>query len=141
MSEEKSPVQSFVDGAASSSDGELPSSMLILCLSNGNSTVEVMGERNDTQDAKREPNFIINTDYFVDTNHARDSVFDSSTPSILRNSLGFFRKKLLILDINGLLADIVSPLPKEHKADINIARQASKNNIPLSPAAYYVQSS
>ena len=34
------------------------------------------------------------------------------------------RKKLLILDINGLLADIVSPPPKEHKADTTIARRA-----------------
>ncbi|XP_031394385.1 uncharacterized protein LOC116205846 isoform X2 [Punica granatum] len=34
------------------------------------------------------------------------------------------RKKLLILDINGLLADIVSPPPKECKADIKIARRA-----------------
>lgn len=34
------------------------------------------------------------------------------------------RKKLLILDINGVLVDIVSPLPKERKADINIARRA-----------------
>lgn len=34
------------------------------------------------------------------------------------------RKKLLILDINGLLADIVSPPPKEHKADTKIARRA-----------------
>ncbi|XP_038876600.1 uncharacterized FCP1 homology domain-containing protein C1271.03c-like isoform X2 [Benincasa hispida] len=34
------------------------------------------------------------------------------------------RKKLLILDINGVLVDIVSPPPKERKADINIARHA-----------------
>ncbi|KAI4387829.1 hypothetical protein MLD38_000226 [Melastoma candidum] len=34
------------------------------------------------------------------------------------------RRKLLILDINGLLADIVSPPPKNHKADVNIARRA-----------------
>ncbi|KAF8010103.1 hypothetical protein BT93_J0918 [Corymbia citriodora subsp. variegata] len=34
------------------------------------------------------------------------------------------RRKLLILDINGLLADIVSPPPKDYKADINIARRA-----------------
>ena len=37
------------------------------------------------------------------------------------------RKKLLILDINGLLADIVSPPPKVHKADTKIARRASEN--------------
>ncbi|TYK03508.1 ubiquitin-like domain-containing CTD phosphatase 1 isoform X2 [Cucumis melo var. makuwa] len=34
------------------------------------------------------------------------------------------RKKLLVLDINGVLVDIVSPPPKERKADINIARHA-----------------
>lgn len=55
------------------------------------------------------------------------------------NDAGFFRtsfprlpfsrsrKKLLILDINGLLADIVSPPPKEYKADTKIARRASEN--------------
>lgn len=34
------------------------------------------------------------------------------------------RRKLLILDINGLLADIVSPPPKDYKADIKFARRA-----------------
>ncbi|CAM8965088.1 unnamed protein product [Rhodiola kirilowii] len=34
------------------------------------------------------------------------------------------RKKLLVLDINGLLADIVSPIPKDFKSDANIARRA-----------------
>lgn len=34
------------------------------------------------------------------------------------------RKKLLVLDLNGLLADIVSPPPKERKADKRIARRA-----------------
>ncbi|XP_048139845.1 uncharacterized protein LOC115727752 [Rhodamnia argentea] len=38
--------------------------------------------------------------------------------------LFFRRRKLLILDINGLLADIVSPPPKDYKADIKIARRA-----------------
>lgn len=41
------------------------------------------------------------------------------------------RKKLLILDINGLLADIVSPPPKEHKADTKIARRAGKNRFAV----------
>lgn len=36
------------------------------------------------------------------------------------------RKKLLVLDINGLLADIISPIPKDYKSDINIARRASE---------------
>ncbi|KAF8107304.1 hypothetical protein N665_0124s0095 [Sinapis alba] len=40
-----------------------------------------------------------------------------SNPSVLR------RRKLLVLDLNGLLADIVSPLA-DCKADINIGRRA-----------------
>lgn len=35
------------------------------------------------------------------------------------------KRKLLVLDLNGLLADIVSPL-KDVKADINIGRRASE---------------
>lgn len=37
------------------------------------------------------------------------------------------KKKLIILDINGLLADVVSPPPKDRKADATIARRASKD--------------
>jgi DNA replication protein DnaD len=36
------------------------------------------------------------------------------------------RKKLLILDINGVLVDIVSPPPKGHIADIKIAKKAGE---------------
>ncbi|XP_061366501.1 uncharacterized protein LOC133309720 [Gastrolobium bilobum] len=48
---------------------------------------------------------------------------------ILRNSLagtqvGFLKKKLLVLDIKGVLMDIVSPRPKDYRADATIARQA-----------------
>lgn len=43
-----------------------------------------------------------------------------------RPLVGRLRKKLLILDVNGLLADIVSPPPKDYKADIKIARRASE---------------
>ena len=43
-----------------------------------------------------------------------------SNPSVSR------RKKLLVLDLNGLLADIVSPLA-DCKADINIGRRASES--------------
>lgn len=39
----------------------------------------------------------------------------------------FSRKKLLILDVNGVLADVVSPPPKDRKGDINILRRASEN--------------
>lgn len=41
--------------------------------------------------------------------------------------IGRLRKKLLVLDLNGVLADIVSPPPKDCKADINIARRAGEN--------------
>lgn len=36
----------------------------------------------------------------------------------------FSRRKLLILDVNGVLADVVSPPPKDCKGDINILRRA-----------------
>lgn len=39
----------------------------------------------------------------------------------------FSRRKLLILDVNGVLADVVSPPPKDRKGDINILRRASEN--------------
>ncbi|KAK3032554.1 hypothetical protein RJ639_036793 [Escallonia herrerae] len=47
-----------------------------------------------------------------------------SHPPVERTLVTFSRRKLIILDINGLLADIVTPPPKECKADINISRRA-----------------
>lgn len=41
------------------------------------------------------------------------------------------KKRLIVLDINGLLADVVSPPPKGHKADATIARRASKDCVVL----------
>ncbi|KAK9272911.1 hypothetical protein L1049_003290 [Liquidambar formosana] len=49
---------------------------------------------------------------------------NQSHSSPKRPLVGRLRKKLLILDVNGLLADIVSPPPKDYKADIKIARRA-----------------
>lgn len=43
-----------------------------------------------------------------------------------RNHVIRSRKMLLVLDVNGLLADIVQPPPKDCKSDINIKRRASK---------------
>ncbi|KAI5432277.1 hypothetical protein KIW84_036139 [Lathyrus oleraceus] len=40
------------------------------------------------------------------------------------SSIGSSRKKLLVLDINGLLADIVSPPPKNVTRDTTISRKA-----------------
>ncbi|KAJ4707283.1 NLI interacting factor-like phosphatase [Melia azedarach] len=53
-----------------------------------------------------------------------DSLFTISLSSQLGAPIFHLRKKLLVLDLNGLLADIVSPPPKDYKADINIARRA-----------------
>jgi len=41
------------------------------------------------------------------------------------------KKRLIVLDINGLLADVVSPPPKDSVADKTIARRASKNCVVL----------
>jgi len=46
--------------------------------------------------------------------------------SLVRAHIGHLKKKLLILDINGLLADIIRPPPKKYKSDINIAGRASE---------------
>lgn len=46
--------------------------------------------------------------------------------SLLGTSVGCLKKKLLALDINGLVADIGSPPPKDQKADTIIARRASE---------------
>lgn len=61
------------------------------------------------------------------------SLADISGKNILLNLIQYFpqkvpnfcsRKKLLILDINGILADIVSPPPRGYKADTKIAGRA-----------------
>lgn len=47
--------------------------------------------------------------------------------SIVKEPFRYTGKKLLILDINGLIADIVSPPPKGFASDIRIAGRASKD--------------
>ncbi|CAI8591949.1 unnamed protein product [Vicia faba] len=49
---------------------------------------------------------------------------NNSCISSIGTSIGCSRKKLLVLDINGLLADIVSPPPKNVKQDTTISRKA-----------------
>ncbi|XVF60699.1 hypothetical protein PTKIN_Ptkin08bG0069300 [Pterospermum kingtungense] len=44
--------------------------------------------------------------------------------AILKNPVWQLRKKLLVLDLNGLLADIVDRPPKNYKADAHIAGRA-----------------
>ncbi|CAK8540749.1 unnamed protein product [Lathyrus sativus] len=57
-------------------------------------------------------------------NSTTDSSKASPIPSIGK-SVGCLKKKLLILDINGILADIVShPFPKKIKRDAMIAKKA-----------------
>ncbi|KAE9619970.1 hypothetical protein Lal_00040341 [Lupinus albus] len=44
--------------------------------------------------------------------------------SSTETKVGCLKNKLIVLDVNGLLADIVCPAPKDHKADAMIARRA-----------------
>ncbi|KAI8018973.1 hypothetical protein LOK49_LG04G03403 [Camellia lanceoleosa] len=53
-----------------------------------------------------------------------DNFVEVSHPSPERLPVACLRRKLLILDLNGLLADIVCPPPKECKSDTNISRRA-----------------
>ncbi|XP_059452173.1 uncharacterized protein LOC132182837 isoform X2 [Corylus avellana] len=53
-----------------------------------------------------------------------DNTSKVSHISLVRAHVGHSKKKLLILDINGLLADIIRPPPKKYKSDINIAGRA-----------------
>ncbi|KAF3444877.1 hypothetical protein FNV43_RR14570 [Rhamnella rubrinervis] len=53
-----------------------------------------------------------------------DSSAGISHTSLVRVPYCHLKKKLLILDVNGLLADIVSPLPKEYKAETKICGRA-----------------
>lgn len=55
-----------------------------------------------------------------------DSLMGSNL-SLGKTLVSFPRRKLLVLDINGLLVDIVHPPPKHCKADKNIFRRASEN--------------
>lgn len=67
------------------------------------------------------------SDEVVVVREKKDSGVDASggiKEEIRLNPL-FFKRKLLVLDLNGLLADIVSPLA-DVKADINIGRRASE---------------
>ncbi|XP_020208865.1 uncharacterized FCP1 homology domain-containing protein C1271.03c [Cajanus cajan] len=44
--------------------------------------------------------------------------------SLIGAQVPSLKKRLIVLDINGLLADVVSPPPKDRKADATIARRA-----------------
>lgn len=59
-----------------------------------------------------------------------DQNLDATSSSDFANHLGGqltkSKKVLLILDVNGLLADIIHPPPKDCKSDIRILKRASK---------------
>lgn len=61
----------------------------------------------------------------------RNLQISSVGPSIVR-----LKKKLLILDLNGLLVDIVSSPPKCRKADTTIGRRASEKQMCYSTFLY-----
>ncbi|KAA3475525.1 putative C-terminal domain small phosphatase [Gossypium australe] len=62
-----------------------------------------------------------------------DSIFANETSdvslTIVRTPVSQLRKKLLVLDVNGLLADIIYRPPKNYKADAHIAGRAKKQTI------------
>ncbi|KAJ7971082.1 NLI interacting factor-like phosphatase [Quillaja saponaria] len=62
--------------------------------------------------------------YLGVVNEEEDSSSEFLKLPLVREPIAHLRKKLLVLDINGLLVDIVSPPPKGRKADLNIARRA-----------------
>lgn len=74
----------------------------------------ISSEADETQDATL-------TFSYREDNLSRISLSSQFSAPISR-----LRKKLLVLDLNGLLADIVSPPPKDYKADKKIARHAGE---------------
>uniref|UniRef100_A0A7N1A405 Mitochondrial import inner membrane translocase subunit TIM50 n=1 Tax=Kalanchoe fedtschenkoi TaxID=63787 RepID=A0A7N1A405_KALFE len=90
-------------------DGSIPPSEVTL---NGNVQIEDAKEKKSSNENTVEDVIVSNQD----------------NPAELSNSLpkqvASKRKKLLVLDINGLLADIVSPIPRDYRSDANIARRA-----------------
>ncbi|XP_060958982.1 uncharacterized protein LOC115700817 isoform X1 [Cannabis sativa] len=66
----------------------------------------------------------VNTSGIVNTINGENATAGFFHTSFPRMPFTRSKKKLLVLDINGLLADIVTPPPKEYKADTNIKRRA-----------------
>lgn len=91
----------------------------------------VLQEENEQHSGKCEP--IMNgnkpTDRIIekcltDDDAVKKKCLSDEFLSVLPKQVQAKRRKLLVLDINGLLADIVSPIPKDYKSDTNIARRA-----------------
>ncbi|XP_057952166.1 uncharacterized protein LOC131146539 [Malania oleifera] len=56
--------------------------------------------------------------------HLKQKNLEILTPSPEGPLIGLSKRKLLILDVNGLLADIVPYVPEGYKADITVGRKA-----------------
>lgn len=56
--------------------------------------------------------------------------------SLVGPSIVCSKKKLIILDVNGLLVDIVSPPPKHRKADATIGKKAREKQLCYSTFVY-----
>ncbi|XP_038894829.1 uncharacterized protein LOC120083233 isoform X2 [Benincasa hispida] len=65
-----------------------------------------------------------------ETSSGVDAIAEEKTPSLVLDtsekgdSIGFSRKKLLVLDVNGLLADFIIYVPPGYKPDIVIGQKA-----------------
>lgn len=75
---------------------------------------------------KRSDDVVVISSGAVKTMNEEDYRSGISNSSIVRTPVCDIEKKLLILDINGLLADIVSPPPKGLASDRRIAGRASE---------------
>ncbi|KAM1130602.1 hypothetical protein ACFX19_045936 [Malus domestica] len=80
------------------------------------STLSLSDERSD--------DIVVISSGGVKTMNEEDNISGISNISTVRTPVCDTEKKLLILDINGLLADIVSPPPKGLASDIRIQRRA-----------------
>lgn len=65
-----------------------------------------------------------NTDEMIKLSIKEEDKGNTFRISSIGISVACFKKRLLVLDINGLLADIVSSPPKHIKADATVARKA-----------------
>lgn len=57
----------------------------------------------------------------------QDCLSESSLSLVATSPITLLRKKLIVLDINGLLADVVFPIPKDYEATATIAGRAGEN--------------
>ncbi|XP_009365894.1 uncharacterized protein LOC103955716 isoform X2 [Pyrus x bretschneideri] len=84
---------------------------------------QVLKKKRRRRRRMKKPNLLQDTGG-VKTMNEEDNRSGISNISIVRTPVCNTEKKLLILDINGLLADIVSPPPKGLASDIRIQRRA-----------------